>query len=105
MNAYAPLLSYADFSALLNMPSAQLAPATQYNQCDQQQCSSVLELTNVGTTVAFFVRYRLVAVRDGTDVLPATYTSNFDTLFPKVACSACWIVDRNVCWSPLTRVH
>lgn len=83
-SGYAPLAAYANFTELLSLPvpSLSLVPTYCNGGGGGGLCTSSLQVTNTGSSVAFFVRFRLVSSSGGVDVLPAFWSSNFETLFP-----------------------
>lgn len=74
----APLRSYANLTGLSSLPPVTVALSNQVNQVN----STAVTLTNVAGGVAFFVRLRLVQSASGQDVLSATWSTNYVTLFP-----------------------
>ena len=74
---YTPLLEYADFTELLELKSPQL----NLLMTSSSSTSTTFTVANVGTTVAFFVRIRIVDDSDR-DILPVFFSDNFITLFP-----------------------
>lgn len=77
---FEPLLAYADLTPLLKLNAPTLNAVSLIDSNLTQ-----LDLTNIGSSVAFFVRCRLVC--NARDVLPATWSHNFVTLLPGDALS------------------
>ncbi len=85
---FAPLKSYADFSALLKLPLPSVHVGAMSMRCPSGADTCVATvLVTAGQEIAFFLRFRLVDSLSGVDVLPAMWSANFVTLFPKQSTS------------------
>lgn len=71
---YTPVTSYANFTSLNAMPTADLAVTASTN--------TTLSLHNKGAVPAVFVRLNLVDAASGVDVLPVTWSDNYMSLWP-----------------------
>lgn len=78
---YTPQSSFADFSALKNMPSATVAVSFSSRKEERETVHSI-KLTNTGNTVAFFVHVRCLQHKGGDDILPVIFSDNYISLAP-----------------------
>lgn len=78
---YTPLTSYADFTALQDLPKASLK-ATMKLHDTGSETTALVTLENSGTGLAYLVRLRLLKGRDATEVLPAFWDDNYLSLLP-----------------------
>ncbi|HEX6559341.1 MAG TPA: hypothetical protein VF021_07755, partial [Longimicrobiales bacterium] len=76
-----PVKSYADYSALAQLPRAQIRSSVHFTERGPNQVAHVV-LTNPGTALAFFVRLQIKAGANGDEVLPVTWTDNYVSLLP-----------------------
>jgi exo-1,4-beta-D-glucosaminidase len=79
-----PCKAFANFTELNEIAEPDLAVSLNTSCTENNLCTASIVLVNKGTTVAFFVRLRLmdVSVPSPVDVLPASWSDNFVTLFP-----------------------
>lgn len=73
--------SWADFTALNTMPSAEVEIAGKATRA-AEEAKTTITLTNKSSHVAFFMRVEVTREWDGEEVLPITYEDNYVTLFP-----------------------
>jgi exo-1,4-beta-D-glucosaminidase len=72
---------YADFTALASLPRTPVKVATAFTRSGAAGEAHVT-LTNVGSSLAFFIRVRLLADTGGEEVLPVEWSDNFVSLLP-----------------------
>jgi exo-1,4-beta-D-glucosaminidase len=72
---------YADFTALASLPRTPVKVATAFTRSGAAGEAHVT-LTNVGSSLAFFIRVRLLAGTGGEEVLPVQWSDNFVSLLP-----------------------
>jgi exo-1,4-beta-D-glucosaminidase len=72
--------SWADFTALNQMPQAQVEMETASHQADGWATTTVT-LTNRSKGPAFFMRAEVVKGAEGDEILPITWDDNYVTLF------------------------
>jgi exo-1,4-beta-D-glucosaminidase len=72
---------YADFTALGSLPRTPVKVATAFTRSGAAGEAHVT-LTNVGSSLAFFIRVRLLADTGGEEVLPVEWSDNFVSLLP-----------------------
>ncbi|KAI2638216.1 family 2 glycoside hydrolase [Xylaria nigripes] len=75
-----PVTKYADYTALNKLPSANVFVSTQVSRSNKQITAVTLE--NHSDAPAFFVSLNLVD-KKGQDVLPAYWSDNYVTLWPR----------------------
>ena len=78
---FTPTRTYADFTALDDLPTARPAVAACADASNGTGTMRVT-VTNRGGDVAFFVRVRLTAGPHGADVTPVTWSDGYVTLMP-----------------------
>ena len=76
-----PVTSYADFTALKDLPATTVKSAVLFTQ-NGGEAHARVTLTNTGKSVAFFLRLQLTKGADGDDVLPMLWEDNFISLLP-----------------------
>ena len=78
---FTPTSTYADFTALADLPHAHPSLAACTDASDGSGSARVT-ITNDADHVAFFVRLRLTAGRHGNDLTPVTWSDGYVTLMP-----------------------
>jgi len=78
---YTPLTSYADFTALQNLPKASVKASRKTRESGDEETSQIA-VENSGTSVAFLVRLRLLKGKDGSEILPVFWEDNYFSLLP-----------------------
>ncbi len=78
---YTPLSSFADLTALQELPEVQLKGAVKYATKGQDQQARVT-VTNPSTSLAFMVRLQVVAGDQGEEILPVLWEDNYFSLLP-----------------------
>lgn len=78
---YTPAKSYADFTALKDLPAARLKVSATSNRRGTEEVVRV-SLENPGPHLAFFVRLRITRGRGGEEVLPILWQDNYVSLLP-----------------------
>jgi exo-1,4-beta-D-glucosaminidase len=78
---FTPLTSYADFTALQNLPKASVKASMRSREVGEEDESQVM-LANTGTSIAFLVRLRLLKGKDGPEILPVFWQDNYLSLLP-----------------------
>jgi len=76
-----PAASYADFTALAELPPATLAVTAEWTGTAEEGGYEV-RLTNPGETLAFFVELAVVDRRDGRWVVPVFFDDNYVSVLP-----------------------
>jgi exo-1,4-beta-D-glucosaminidase len=76
-----PTLSFADLTALADLPRAQVK-VTSKTERRGPTSSTHVTLENPGPSLAFFVRLKVVKGPGGEEVLPALWQDNYVTLLP-----------------------
>lgn len=76
-----PTKSHGDFTSLATLPSLTLGAETQIEH-DGDDDRATVTLTNPGTSVAFFVRLRVLQAPGGGEILPSTWGDNYVSLLP-----------------------
>jgi exo-1,4-beta-D-glucosaminidase len=76
-----PESSYADYSALQDMPKTTLE-ISHSSVMPGDSARYELKMTNTGKAVAFFVRLRALKGKDGGDILPVIVGDNYISLAP-----------------------
>jgi exo-1,4-beta-D-glucosaminidase len=74
--------SWADFTALNNLPRAEVTIAGDAMSVGEE-CHATMTLTNSSDALAFFMRAEVTKGPDGEEVLPITYEDNYVTFFSK----------------------
>ncbi len=78
---YTPSKQYADYTALGEMPQAELEVLVEKGQ-REQWLDFMVELTNRSETVAFFTELALVGEKNGLSFLPVQWEDNYVSLLP-----------------------
>lgn len=78
---YTPLTSFADMTALQDLPKATVKTTLHLSDSEKDKVARVT-LENSGTALAFLVRLRLLRRSDGTEVLPIYLDDNYISLLP-----------------------
>ncbi|MBZ5498302.1 MAG: glycosyl hydrolase family 2 [Acidobacteriia bacterium] len=76
-----PTASYADFTALQQLPKVTLRVASRTEQKGQDVLTHVT-LENTGTNLAFFIRLKVNRGADGYEILPVLWQDNYFSLLP-----------------------
>jgi exo-1,4-beta-D-glucosaminidase len=76
-----PTLSYADFTALARLPRVQVKVSSKTERRGSDSVTHVT-LENPGSSLAFFVRLKVVKGAGGDEVLPVLWQDNYMTLLP-----------------------
>jgi len=79
-----PCTSYANFSALMNLPQVSLSSSMKYAP-NGKNSKATITITNPTNSIAFFIRLRLVKSSDSSDVLPIIWDDNMFSLFPQTS--------------------
>lgn len=74
--------SWADMTALNQMPRATLEVSARHAADGTGRDGVVIRLTNPTPRIAFFARAEVTAERDGDEILPITYDDNYVTVYP-----------------------
>ena len=77
---YTPITSYADFTALQDLPKATVKGSLTIQE--GPETVGHVTVRNEGTGVAFLVRLRLVKEKDGEEILPVFWDDNYFSLLP-----------------------
>jgi len=78
---YTPTKSFADFTALQNLPKVELKVATHIAHKNDEDVAHVT-VTNPGPHLAFFVHLRITKGRGGEELLPILWQDNYFSLLP-----------------------
>ena len=76
-----PTASYADYTALAQLPKVKLTIATRSERNGEDEITRVV-LENPSKTVAFFVRMKLDKGHGGEEILPVIWQDNYISLAP-----------------------
>ncbi len=76
-----PTASYADYTALAQMPKVKLSVASRTEKVEKDSVTRVT-LENRGKTIAFFVRLKLEKGKGGEEILPVVWQDNYLSLLP-----------------------
>lgn len=76
-----PVTEHGDFTALKQLPKADLELASSFARAGDRQAVRV-RVKNPGKQLAFMVRLRLLDSRTGADILPVLWEDNFFALMP-----------------------
>ena len=74
-------LSFADFSALKNLPGAQVQAKIRFEDMEKEQTATV-DLENTSGRIAFFIALDIVRKKTGGSVLPVFWEDNYLSLLP-----------------------
>ena len=77
-----PESSYADYSALQDMPKTTLEVIRHMRGVAEDSAHYELAVTNTGKAVAFFVHLRALKWENGGDILPVIFSDNYILLAP-----------------------
>jgi exo-1,4-beta-D-glucosaminidase len=80
-----PTESYADYTALAQMPKVRLnveSRSERSGKIDSKDAVTRVVLENPSNNVAFFVRLKLVKGRGGEEILPVVWQDNYISLLP-----------------------
>jgi exo-1,4-beta-D-glucosaminidase len=80
-----PTESYADYTALAQMPKVRLnveSRSERSGNSDSKDAVTRVVLENPSNNVAFFVRLKLVKGRGGEEILPVVWQDNYISLLP-----------------------
>ncbi len=78
---YTPLSQYADFAGLRDLPKTNVKSSMQVTSSGNETAARV-KLENLGTSLAFLVRMRILKGKDGPEVLPVFWEDNYLALLP-----------------------
>ncbi len=78
---YTPQKAFADFTALQNLPAAEVE-LSQRDKAEGEDHTSVVTLRNRSGRLAFFLRLRLAKGAGGEEALPVFWEDNYLTLMP-----------------------
>jgi exo-1,4-beta-D-glucosaminidase len=78
---FTPTVSYADFTALNQLPKVRLALSDRTERHGEQQVTHVL-VENRSPSLAFFVRFKVNDCVNGEEILPAVWQDNYFSLLP-----------------------
>ncbi|HXW16094.1 MAG TPA: glycoside hydrolase family 2 protein, partial [Terriglobia bacterium] len=76
-----PTLSYADFTALAQLPKVKLKLTSRTERKGEQAVTRVA-VENPSRSLAFFVRLRINRGPGGQEILPVIWEDNYITLLP-----------------------
>jgi len=79
---YTPQTSFADLSALQDLPKATVRATLDPAKAGVQDFAFRVAVENVGKGIAFLTRLRLVAGKGQTEVLPVYWEDNYLSLLP-----------------------
>jgi exo-1,4-beta-D-glucosaminidase len=79
---YTPQTSFADLSALQDLPKATVRATLDPAKGSVPDFAFRVAAENVGKGIAFLTRLRLVAGKDQTEVLPVFWEDNYISLLP-----------------------
>ena len=78
---YTPLSSYADLTALQNLPKATVKASMKSRESGQEALAHVV-VENTSAGLAFLVRLRLLKSKDSAEILPVFWEDNYLCLLP-----------------------
>ena len=78
---YTPLSSYADFTALQNLPKVNVHCALKLDDAGEDRSARIL-VDNSTAGLAFLLRLRLLKGEDGPEILPIFWEDNYIALLP-----------------------
>ena len=76
-----PTSVHGDFTELANLPSVTLNVKISFDH-DGADDLAVVTLTNPGSSLAFFVRLRVLQKPGGSEILPSMWSDNYVSLLP-----------------------
>jgi exo-1,4-beta-D-glucosaminidase len=77
-----PNKSFADFTALTNLPPTDVQASVSYPAAASDDSSADVTLTNTGDHLAFFMEMRLVDAKSSRTLLPVIWDDNYVSLPP-----------------------
>jgi exo-1,4-beta-D-glucosaminidase len=78
---YTPTRQFADFTALGELPPAELKVAATSERNGQEEITRV-RLENTGRAPGFFIRLKVTAGENGEEILPVLWEDNYVSLLP-----------------------
>jgi exo-1,4-beta-D-glucosaminidase len=78
---FTPTTVHGDFTALATLPPAKLGVKAVFDR-DGADGRVRVTLTNPGSSLAFFVRLRVLQKPDGAEILPSIWSDNYVSLLP-----------------------
>ena len=79
---YTPQSSFADFSALQDLPKATVRATLHRAVGSEHDAAFRVSVENTGKSVAFLTRLRLVKGKEQTEILPVFWEDNYISLLP-----------------------
>ncbi len=79
---YTPTRSYADFTALKNLPPVALNVSSRFERKGNDEEIARVRVENPGASLAFFVHLRISKGQGGEEVLPVLWEDNYVSLLP-----------------------
>jgi len=79
---YTPQSSFADFSALQDLPKAMVRATLHAASGSEHDAAFSVTVENTGKSVAFLTRLRLVKGKEQTEILPVFWGDNYISLLP-----------------------
>jgi exo-1,4-beta-D-glucosaminidase len=79
---YTPQTSFADLSALQDLPKATVRATLDPGVSSAHEFAFRVAVENVGKSIAFLTRLRLVSGKDQTEILPVFWEDNYISLLP-----------------------
>lgn len=76
-----PAASFADFTALSQLPKARLQ-VTRHTKAKGGQSITTVSLENLGKSLAFFIRLKVKRGARGEKILPVLWEDNYISLLP-----------------------
>jgi exo-1,4-beta-D-glucosaminidase len=76
-----PTESYADYTALAQLPKVKLNVSTRSERVGNEEATHVV-LENPGKTLAFFLRLKINKGKGGEEILPVLWQDNYVSLLP-----------------------
>jgi exo-1,4-beta-D-glucosaminidase len=78
---YTPTRQFADFTALAQLPPAELSVSAA-SESKGKEATTRVRLENPGRALAFFVRLKVTAGAGGEEILPVLWEDNYVSLLP-----------------------
>jgi exo-1,4-beta-D-glucosaminidase len=78
---YTPTKVHGDFTELATLPLVTLDVKTAFDH-DGADDRALVTLKNPGSSIAFFVRLRVLMAPNGGQILPSTWSDNYVSLLP-----------------------
>lgn len=78
---YSPVVSYADFTALNELPKARVTYTTR-SKAEAGAMRTTVRLKNTSPAIAFFLRLKLDKGESGEEILPSYWDDNYFSLLP-----------------------